>query len=98
MKNTSQSVELMQNIAELLTEKLLPNWGCVTEEFGSLVYPLSASTQKELANALKDEAWRLAHAMCYEKFVSVEQTPTGGYLIYSVDDSEKWFQILVDIK
>jgi hypothetical protein len=83
-------------IKNKLATALSSNWRLSEEQFGFLVTTPKGSTGPELKNKLRDEAWRLARALGYKNFTSIEKTPEGAYLIYSKNAPDTWFQILVD--
>jgi hypothetical protein len=83
-------------IAKKLAHSILPNWALSEEQFGFLVTAPKGSAEPELQRKLQEEAWRLAKIVCYKKFTSIEKTPEGAYLIYSKEDADTWFQILLD--
>jgi hypothetical protein len=91
-KSTVSTSEIKTKIVQVL----LPDWRLREEQFGFLVTPPKNTTEIELPRKLSDEAWRLARAVSFKKFTSIEKTREGAYLIYSKDGADTWIQILLD--
>jgi hypothetical protein len=87
---------MSEEVKELILMAILPEWQISEEDFGIVVTPPSrTANQKELQSLARTEAWRLARKLGFSKFTSIEKTKEGGHLVYSKDESGKWFQILV---
>ena len=91
----SMNKEIAEQIVLKIKRTMDPSWSLTREAEGFILD--QPKNSGPLTNSeLWTETWRVAQAVKFEKFLSIEKNGTDGYLILSRDDDENWFQILIE--
>lgn len=87
--------DVADKVSLQIKRTMRPGWSLTAEAEGFVLDQPKNSAQLT-SNQLWMEAWRIARVVKFDKFLSLQQKGTAGFLILSRDSNENWFQILIE--